>query len=171
MNRDRAHATSKHQSRLRCRWTLCPFITHALNHLAVISLASGEGLCGHLTSCSLSPLWQMAKHIYFSQSILPQSLNALCRSSFPVSDNSSSLCTVWLTFCSLPPCLILALRPHIHTPKCTHLNTDPHVHKSKDGIWVPWQQDTSKSNEMELLPTSPDRQITSSYPLLPFAWK
>lgn len=49
-------ATSKHQSRLRCRWTLCPFITHALKHLAGIRCASGEGLGGHSASCSLSPL-------------------------------------------------------------------------------------------------------------------
>lgn len=53
---DGAHATSKHQSRLRCRWTLCPFITHALKHLAVIRCASGEGLGGHSASCSPGPL-------------------------------------------------------------------------------------------------------------------
>lgn len=70
INRDRAHATSKHQSRLRCRWTLCPFITHALNHLAVISLATGEGIPGHLTSCIQSSLWRSVNRIYSSQSIL-----------------------------------------------------------------------------------------------------
>lgn len=80
INRDKAHATSKHQSRLRCRWTLCPFITHALNLLAVISLATGEGICGHLTSFSLSLLWQMVKHIIFSQSLaLMPLLNVLYR--------------------------------------------------------------------------------------------
>lgn len=62
---EKAHATSKHQDRLRCRWTLCSFITHALNLLAVTSLSAGEGICGHLTSCSQSLLWQMAKNIYF----------------------------------------------------------------------------------------------------------
>lgn len=111
INRGRAHATSKHQSRLKCRWTLCPFITHALNHLAVISLATGEGIRGHLTSCSLSPLWQMAKHIYFSQSILPAIpplLNALYRSSFLVLD---------LCVCVFPLSL-----------SHTHLHTGPHVH-------------------------------------------
>lgn len=165
MNRDRAHATSKHQSRLRCRWTLCPFITHALNHLAVISLASGEGLCGHLTSCSLSPLSQWAKRIYSSQSILlalPQSLKALCRSSFPVSDNLSSVCTVRSYGRTLSRICSSVLLTHTlaHRPTCMQ------KFMSKDGIWVPWQQGTSKSSEMELPPTSPDRQITSSYPLL-----
>lgn len=170
MNRDRAHATSKHQSRLRCRWTLCPFITHALNHLAVISLASGEGLCGHLTSCSLSPLSQWAKHINSSQSILlalPQSLKALCRSSFPLSDNLSSLCTVW-SYCRTLSRIrsSVSLLTHILMHTLAHRPTCMQKFMSKDGIWVPWQQGTSKSSEMELPPTSPDRQITSSYPPL-----
>lgn len=120
INRDRAHATSKHQSRLRCRWTLCPFITHALNLLAAISLATGEGIRGHLTSCSLSPLWQMAKHIYFSQSIslaLPPSLNALYRSSFPVSDNSSPFCSPSVSIS------LLARSPVLHAHTQTHMYT------------------------------------------------
>lgn len=151
INQDIECTTWKHQNRLRCRWTLYPFITHALNLLAVIWLATGDGVCGHLTSCSLSLLWQMAKHIYFSQSIslvIPPSLNALYKSSFPglcpfVPHPSASI--------SLPRCLSLCpILPYIHTHiymhTLTHRTTRTHKFMCKDGIWVPWQQGTSKSN-------------------------
>lgn len=132
INGDTAHTTSKLQSRLRCRWTLCPFITHALNHLAVISLATGEGIRGHLTSCSLGPLRQMAKGIYFSQSILlaaPPSLNALYGCAFPVSDHSSSILSAVCVCVFLPSCTSSHTWSCIlHTPTPTH--TEPHVHKS-----------------------------------------
>ena len=131
INRDRAHATSKHHSRLRCRWTLCPFITHALNLLAVISLAAGEGIRGHLTSCSLCPLWQMAKHSYFSGSLtscIPSSVNASFWWSFPVSDYSLPCCfmSVYahvflspLTWLSLASAVSYVHTHNLHT--CTHM--------------------------------------------------
>lgn len=153
IKRDRAHATSKHQSRLRCRWTLCPFITHALNLLAVISLATGEGIRGYLTSCSPGRLGEMVKRAYFSQLLLlsvPSSLNGPYRTSFPVSDKSSAFCSpsVCLSvFISPPTCLSLApILSFTHTYTHTHTRTHTHTHTCRVGIWVPWQQGTSKSN-------------------------
>lgn len=110
MKRDWACATSKHQSRLRCRWTLCPFIEHALNHLAVISLASGEGLCGYLTSCSLTPV--LFSQCYWLHHFLCVQTHFLCQITC-----LSGLTSTW----------------YFNGIACLNAHNDPHPHKGLRG--------------------------------------
>lgn len=139
-----------------------------------------EGLCGHLTSCSLpwAPCdkWpntfvslNQYHWLHLRQLMLGVEAHFLCQIVRPAFAHSPSLCFH-------PPRLQLVLLLYVTTSictptvcMCTHFHIHPLTGKSS---WVRMgsgchdNRAHQKSNKMELPPTSPDRQISSSSPPL-----